>query len=311
METVLDYVVQGNTAQFNNPAFMEELQSWIRFNDQEATRTGDGLSGWATGNPPIPRWLRTLLSEVLLYNSAHITHLWLKAMVSLTDRFSLPMARSSDLRRFAALAALVGWFALAAQFYLSVQLGIANGNGVLGGVVSFFSYFTILTNGLGAIALTAGAMPERTTPPWLRFFRRPGVVTAITASMVVVGSVYFWVLRHIWAPQGLQWLADVLLHYAMPPLVLVYWWWAVPKDQLHPVSIFRWTLYPLAYAVYALVMGAIRGRYPYPFIDVIALGHARVLGNAAVILAVFAALCLALIWLGRLDQRRSASPRLG
>lgn len=65
METVLDYVVQGNTAQFNNPAFMQELKSWIRFNDQEATRTGDGLSGRATGNPPIPRWLGTLLSKFL------------------------------------------------------------------------------------------------------------------------------------------------------------------------------------------------------------------------------------------------------
>ncbi len=65
METVLDYVVQGNTAQFNNPAFMEELKYWIRFNDQEAIRTGDGLSGRATGNPPIPRWLGALLSKVL------------------------------------------------------------------------------------------------------------------------------------------------------------------------------------------------------------------------------------------------------
>lgn len=221
------------------------------------------------------------------------------------------MARSSGLRRFAALAALVGWFALAAQFYLSGELGVANGNGVLGGVVSFFSYFTILTNGLGAIALTAAAMAERTTPAWLRYFRRPGVVTAITASIIVVGSVYFLVLRHIWAPQGLQWLADVLLHYAMPPLFFIYWWWAVPKPALRPAAIPRWTLYPLAYAVYALVLGAMRGRYPYPFIDVIALGYPRVLVNAVVILAVFAALCLALIWLGRLDQRRSVSSRLG
>jgi hypothetical protein len=65
METVLDYVVQGNTAQMTNPAFMRELKSWIRFNDQEATRKGDGLSGRATGNPPIPRWLGNLLSKLL------------------------------------------------------------------------------------------------------------------------------------------------------------------------------------------------------------------------------------------------------
>lgn len=65
IETVLDYVVRGNTAQFNNPAFMKELKAWIRFNDQEATRTGDGLSSRATGNPSIPRWLGNLLSKLL------------------------------------------------------------------------------------------------------------------------------------------------------------------------------------------------------------------------------------------------------
>lgn len=66
METVLDYVVQGNTAQINNNAFMRELKSWIRFNDQEATRTGDGLSGRTTGNPSIPRWLGNLLFKLLI-----------------------------------------------------------------------------------------------------------------------------------------------------------------------------------------------------------------------------------------------------
>lgn len=65
METVLDYVVQGNTAQMNNPAFMKELKSWIRFNDQEASRSSDGLSGRTTGNPSIPRWLGNLLSKLL------------------------------------------------------------------------------------------------------------------------------------------------------------------------------------------------------------------------------------------------------
>jgi hypothetical protein len=66
IEIVLDYVVQGNTAQINNHAFMEELKSWIRFNDQEAVRTGDGLSGRTTGNPSIPRWLGNLLFKLLI-----------------------------------------------------------------------------------------------------------------------------------------------------------------------------------------------------------------------------------------------------
>lgn len=57
MEKVLEYVVAGNTAQVNDPAFVEELQAWIRFGHEEAVRTGDGLFSGSTGNPAMPRWL--------------------------------------------------------------------------------------------------------------------------------------------------------------------------------------------------------------------------------------------------------------
>ena len=43
MERVLDLVVQGNTAQMAVPAFVKELKAWIRFDDADAVRTGDGL----------------------------------------------------------------------------------------------------------------------------------------------------------------------------------------------------------------------------------------------------------------------------
>ena len=57
MEKVLEYVVAGNTAQMNDPAFVEELKAWIRFGADEAARTGDGLFAGASGNPAMPRWL--------------------------------------------------------------------------------------------------------------------------------------------------------------------------------------------------------------------------------------------------------------
>ena len=41
----------------NDPSFVEELKSWIRFGDEEAVRTGDGLFTLASGNPSVPRWL--------------------------------------------------------------------------------------------------------------------------------------------------------------------------------------------------------------------------------------------------------------
>jgi nitroreductase len=57
LETVLDHVIAANTAQMADPAFMRELQSWIRFNGAEAVRTGDGLYSAASGSPNVPGWL--------------------------------------------------------------------------------------------------------------------------------------------------------------------------------------------------------------------------------------------------------------
>jgi hypothetical protein len=57
VEKVLEYVVQGNTAQMNDPAFVAELKQWIRFGDAEAVDHGDGLFTKSSGNPVMPRWL--------------------------------------------------------------------------------------------------------------------------------------------------------------------------------------------------------------------------------------------------------------
>ena len=61
MERVLEFVVQGNTAQMNDRAFVEELKAWIRFNGREAARLGDGLYSASSGNPSVPTWLGRLM----------------------------------------------------------------------------------------------------------------------------------------------------------------------------------------------------------------------------------------------------------
>ncbi len=60
IERVLQYVVEGNTRQMSDPAFMAELRRWIRFNDGDAVTTGDGLSSHASGNVQVPSWLGNL-----------------------------------------------------------------------------------------------------------------------------------------------------------------------------------------------------------------------------------------------------------
>lgn len=66
LEPVFDFIVQANTAQLNDPAFVRELTSWIRFNAGDAARRSDGLWAACTGNPSLPAWLgRRLLRFVL------------------------------------------------------------------------------------------------------------------------------------------------------------------------------------------------------------------------------------------------------
>ncbi|PJG53146.1 Tat pathway signal protein [Bradyrhizobium forestalis] len=57
MAKVTDYVLEGNSAQMRDTAFMHELVSWIRFNEAEALATMDGLFSPASGNPSLPSWL--------------------------------------------------------------------------------------------------------------------------------------------------------------------------------------------------------------------------------------------------------------
>jgi hypothetical protein len=61
MERVLEFVVQGNTAQMNDRAFVDELKAWIRFDGREAARQGDGLYAASSGNPSVPTWLGRMM----------------------------------------------------------------------------------------------------------------------------------------------------------------------------------------------------------------------------------------------------------
>ncbi|WP_242041594.1 Tat pathway signal protein [Alkalinema sp. FACHB-956] len=63
-ENILEYVVQGNTAQMNDRAFIEELKSWIRFSYNEVLSHRDGLFAGSSGNPIVPRWLGMRLLNV-------------------------------------------------------------------------------------------------------------------------------------------------------------------------------------------------------------------------------------------------------
>ena len=58
------------------------------------------------------------------------------------------------MKRFVAVAALAGWVGLAIQQYLIFYSRWAIDASLLGGLISFFSFFTVLTNTLAVVVLS-------------------------------------------------------------------------------------------------------------------------------------------------------------
>lgn len=199
------------------------------------------------------------------------------------------------------MLAVVAWLAVLLQLWLSVQLGLDNGKSIVGGIVAFLGYFTVLTNIFVALMASAGVL-SRSPTAWLY---RPSVVGCATTAILLVGIAYHLLLRKTWSPQGAQLVADILLHYVVPAGALAHW--IVYRHAGRLAAPLIWCLYPTLYFAYALARGELLDSYPYPFIDVAVLGYRQVLLNAAGLLAAFVGLGFAVLGLARLAARSHAA----
>lgn len=186
-------------------------------------------------------------------------------------------------RLAAAVLALLAGAALLLQAWLTLVLVRGQGGGALQALGVLAGYFTILSN---AFVLLTAAAQAAAPGAWLA---RSSVRGCATTAIVLVGLGYHLLLRALWDPQGWQRVADDLLHYAVPIAALLHWLLFPSREPLPATAPLRWLVYPLAYFVWVLARGAWLGTYPYPFVDVPALGYARVALNAAGLSLVFLA----------------------
>ncbi|SDR55655.1 hypothetical protein SAMN05444161_5991 [Rhizobiales bacterium GAS191] len=217
--------------------------------------------------------------------------------------------RMQDIRRIlAACGALIGWFALSLQLGLLIRVMTERGLTIADALIVYFGFFTVLTNILVALVLSATVV--RPLGPGL--LTQPRLQSAVAVYIAMTGLIYSLLLRRVLAPQSPQFLVETLLHDVIPPLYVLFWAAFVPKGMLRWGDAFKWLVYPAGYFVYILGRGALIGRYPYPFLDAHALGAARLAGNAALLLAAFLAaglICVAIDRaLSRLSVSASASP---
>lgn len=188
--------------------------------------------------------------------------------------------------------AIVAWGALAVQFWLLAGTLMADGATLGFAAWRFLGYFTILTNGVIAVASTILATRQGAT------LLGPRVKLSLATAIALVGLVYSIALRSVWDPQGIQAVVDHALHDVTPILFLAAWlandrgtirW----RDSL-------WTLaLPAAYCAYALARGTFDGWYAYFFLDPSKLPAGQFVLNIASLLAVVIAIALTLILLDR------------
>lgn len=197
-----------------------------------------------------------------------------------------------------AIAACIGWFALALQYALEIA---ADHGDPISRSINFFSYFTILSNIIAATAMTAAVVSPGSS------FDRLDVRTAIATYMTVTFLTYHLLLREPGHEVGWQRVTDIALHYVTPALFILDWLLFLPKEVLPWRTASRALAFPAAYMAWTLWHGFWSGFYPYPFVSVSKIGLQKVLLNGAGMAIGFLVLCLGLVGISRLIARRSGA----
>lgn len=210
------------------------------------------------------------------------------------------MDRSRAALVWRAVFAVVGWAALGLQYGLMISGQPAAE--VATRTLNFFSFFTILTNLLVAIALTLPVIGAGTRPG--RWAASEGLRAGVTMYAVVVGLVYHFLLHATWNPQGWSYVANISLHYVMPAAILIDWLAFTPNGRLRWIDAAKWLAFPLIYGGWTLLHGAISGWYPYWFIDAGELGLGRTLLNFGALLVFFSVVGLIVVAIDRTLGRR-------
>jgi hypothetical protein len=162
------------------------------------------------------------------------------------------------------------------------------------------SYFTIQSNLLVAVtAVQLARDPARDGSLW-RVVRVAAVV-----GITVTGLVHFLLLRPLLDLEGANWLADKLLHMVVPVLAIAAWLLAGPRPRAPWRTAITALVWPVAWLVWTLAVGAATGWYPYPFLDVGAEGVTAVAVTCAAVTVVFVAFAATL---SLLDVRMPSAP---
>jgi hypothetical protein len=170
--------------------------------------------------------------------------------------------------------------------------------------VNFFSYFTILSNLLGAALLLVGAVRWRSGHTARIDLLRGAAVVYLIVTFVVV--ILF--LSGAELSLAIGWVDDVL-HKVIPIVVVIDWLADPPAGRLTMRQGLLWLIFPAVWLVYTLIRGPIAAWYPYPFLDPAHGGYGSVAVYSIGILIGFLVLSALVLAVGNaLTDRRQGAP---
>ena len=188
-------------------------------------------------------------------------------------------------RVFAAFIALLTWVGLAMQFAWAIDNPAVQDVSLAERTVRYFSFFTVVGNGIIAIVTSAIAIFGKS-----RFSQRVqngSVLTAAAVYISIVAVVYSLFLRSVVNAQGWHLISDHIVHDIVPVVFIVYWLLYATKKDVSWHDPVKWLMVPVLYIAYSLIHGAFDNWYPYWFADVSKLGYPTALRNAGLVLIAF------------------------
>jgi hypothetical protein len=183
-------------------------------------------------------------------------------------------------------------FGLLTFFAIGFQLKTLADEGRLD-LVNYFSYFTILSNLIGATLLLVGAARWRSPRSARIDLLRGGAVVYLSVTFIVFALL----LSNTDVDLAIPWVNSVL-HEVIPVVIVLDWFIDPPTVRLSQRQGLLWLSFPAAWIVYVLVRGAIVGKYPYPFLDPANGGYVSVAVYCVGILVLMVAVCTVVVWAG-------------
>lgn len=163
--------------------------------------------------------------------------------------------------------------------------------------INFFSYFTNLSNILGACLFIYCGLRGDVDSLVVDLLRG-----AATVYLATTGIVYNLLLTGE-AVGVINPYANALIHAVMPLAAVGDWLLFPPKNRIPLQKAWLWLLFPVAYVTYSLIRGPIANWYPYPFLNPAKGGYGSVVAVCIGIAIALVLLVYAVVWTG--NRQRS------